>query len=74
MEKLRRKKDWEGRIVRARCEMTNGYVTVPAGTFFTVHRNYGGLEMVSEACSCCGMKAWFRKVRESDVELLPRSN
>lgn len=71
MEKLKRKKDWEGRKVRSKREMTNGYVTMPKGTILTVYRNHGGLEIIADSCACCGMKAWFRKVAEHDVELLP---
>ena len=40
MKKPKRKKDWVGLRVRSRKDLRNALGKIPAGTIFTVNRNY----------------------------------
>lgn len=68
---LKRKKDWEGRIVRTCCVLRSGMNEIPTGTLMRVTYNRSGLHLETKPCQCCGVKVFIRGVSESDVELLP---
>lgn len=70
MDRPKLKRDWEGRKVRTLLPMRNGMMEIPAGTVCTVRRNYAGLRLSTDPCSCCGVRVSISKVGECDVELL----
>ncbi len=70
MKKPKLKRDWEGLKVRSLAPLINGWAEMPAGNIFTVMRNYGGLHLRSEPCSCCGAKFFITKVPENAVEII----
>lgn len=61
---------WRGRRVIAEREIVNGYMTLPAGTVFTVRAKFKGFEMYSEPCGCCGGRMNVTRVDRSAVSLL----
>lgn len=70
MKKPKRKRDWHGLKVRSRQEFRNGLGSVPAGTVFTVERNFSGMHLISDPCQCCGVRFRISKVPEADVEII----
>ena len=64
---LRRKSEWACAIVRSDHEVGHGSDRMPAGTFWLVRRNYGGLELQSFPCRCCGKQSFVGPVPEDDV-------
>ncbi|MFQ5647581.1 MAG: hypothetical protein ACE5GM_11695 [bacterium] len=63
------KRDWEGLKVRSIRAMRNGQAELPAGTVFTIERNYGGLHLKSAPCETCGISIYIR-IPESYVEII----
>ena len=67
---LRKKAAWGGGIVRAKIRVSNGQGVLPAGSYYQIVRNYGGLELVSLPCRCCGFRLHVSKVGEHEVDYL----
>jgi len=70
MKKPKRKKDWVGLRVRSRKDLRNALGKIPAGTIFTVNRNYAGLQLESDPCPHCGVRFFITKVSERDVTII----
>ena len=64
---LRRKSEWEGAIVQTLIGVRNRGGGLPAGTYWLVTRNHGGLELTSLPCRCCGFRLHIIKVNEREV-------
>lgn len=61
-------RDWIDMRVRTKEVMRNGYVEIPAGSTATVTGIGVGLELKFDPCTCCGMRAFIRRVHGSAVE------
>jgi len=59
-----------GRKVRAKQELRSGWAAIPAGTILTIRSKQGGLGLVSDPCSTCGVSLSITKVQPQYVELL----
>lgn len=70
MKTPRLKRDWVGLRVVSCVPLSNGLARLPAGTFWRVKRNYGGLELVSEPCPTCGIRLRITRVPERDVNIV----
>jgi len=70
MKKPKRKKDWVGLRVRSRKDLQNSLGKIPAGTIFTVDRNYAGLYLTSDPCPHCGVRFFIIKVPEREVTII----
>lgn len=66
------KRDWNGRYVKTKVELTNGHTRIPKGTVLRVRENYAGLRLETEACPHCGVSVFITRVPESEVLLLPK--
>lgn len=65
------KRDYVGWFVRTTREMSNGYVTIPAGKIAKVEgQNRLGSTLKFQACECCGMQAILSRVQPSDMEFI----
>jgi len=64
------KRDMVGRHVILKCSLKNGVQILPPGTICWVNKIYRGLELWSEKCPCCGVKAFISKVPYCDVEFI----
>lgn len=62
--------DWNGRKVKLREKIANGYGSWPAGTPATVVDAGSGLHLQFERCKCCGFHGHVRRVHPSAVELV----
>ncbi len=60
--------EWEGKRVMTLREITNGWVTLPAGTLATVVRKFGGL-WLEHTCNC-GIKVKLSRVSVESVEVI----
>ena len=69
-EMRRRRSTWEGAVVKTLERIENRGGAMPAGSYWLVLRNRGGLELVSLPCRCCGFQLRVLKVGESSVEYL----
>ena len=67
---LEKKANWKGAVVRSRRRIHNGHGSLPADAYWQVLRNYGGLELYSLPCKCCGFRLMSAKVSEQDVEYI----
>ena len=67
---LRRKVAWDGGIVRAKVGVGNSQGRLPAGSYYLIIRNHGGLELLSLPCRCCGFRLHVSKVEEHEVDYL----
>lgn len=63
--------DWVGKRVRTRYELRNGLMVIPKGTVCEVTYARSGLSLKTEACGCCGVAVYIKRVPASDVELVP---
>jgi hypothetical protein len=74
-EKLKRKRDWEGRYVKLLREFeSQGGNIFPVGTVMRVDRNFGGLHLSRVACCerCRHLhRDRIKGISEYAVELLP---
>lgn len=64
---LAKKGDWADAVVRSTSELGLAGDRMPAGTFWIVKRNYGGLELRSFPCRCCGKQSFVGRVGEDEV-------
>jgi len=48
-------RDWEGRKVKTKVEMRNGYFVIPAGTIMTIKHTGPVKYLIGEPCKCCGI-------------------
>jgi hypothetical protein len=55
---------------RTRCPLTNYWGTIPPGTEVRVTDKRGGLRILAEPCSCCGVQMRMSHVPMSDLELI----
>ncbi|TES99592.1 hypothetical protein [Burkholderia cepacia] len=60
--------DWLNMRVRTKCEMANGYATIPAGALATVTGTGNGLWLKIDPCPHCGISVNITRVHGSDVE------
>ena len=67
---LRKKREWGGGIVRAKSRVSNCHGMLPAGSYYQIIQNYGGLELLSLPCRCCGFRLHVSKVGEHEVDYL----
>lgn len=71
IRRLRRKRDWEGAVVKALGDIGNrGGESVRAGWIGRVTRNYKGLSITFDICKVCGTRTYVSGVCESEVEYL----
>ncbi len=65
-------RDWVGKRVKTVREMSNGWCTIASGTICTVDSVSGGtgLSLVSDPCSCCGVKVRISRIHATDVEVI----
>ena len=68
--KLRR--DWIGCTVRAKRDIRNGYMMLPAGTLFIVDSAHRKANLRSKRCDCCGMWMFVTQVEWDALEFLGR--
>lgn len=61
--------EWEGTTVRTRREITNGFMTIPAGAVCTIHAKFKGFTLRSEPCATCGVRVSVSRVHPADVEV-----
>lgn len=65
------KRDYIGRTVRAAVEMSNSYITIPAGKVGKVeYQGPRGSTLEFEACQCCGIKARITGVPAHEIEFV----
>ena len=62
-----RRRPWVGAIVRSARQLPARGGLMPAGMFYIVTENYGGLEMRALACRSCHHTHSVRGIRERDV-------
>lgn len=65
-------REWNGKKIRTKRDLTNGWGTVKAGTVCTVSGGIGGvgLTLKADSCPCCGLRALISRVHSSDVEVV----
>jgi len=61
----------KGRRVRILRALTNGWMTIPAGTECCITRKFQGYSLTSDKCSHCGVQIHISRVKWYDVDLLP---
>lgn len=68
----KRVRDWYGKRVRTTRSLTNGVVTMPAGSLATVKNTPSGtgLHLKFDGCPSCGCAAHMSRVRADDVEVI----
>lgn len=65
-------KDLVERRVRTLAEMSNGFMTIPAGTICAVTTTHQGLlSLKSEPCPHCGVRIHISRVSRFAVEFFP---
>ena len=69
----RLKRDRVGLWIKTVFVIKNGAQVIPAGTECLIVRWYGGAELWSKPCSCCGVSVRITHVRsEIDMEVLDK--
>lgn len=65
------KRNYAGQTVRTLYQMSNGYVTIPAGELATIRsQSSHGSELQFVPCSCCGLSAKVSHVQADAIEFV----
>jgi len=65
------KRDYQGRRVRTKEVMHNGWVQIPAGALAIIdQQSPKGSVLLFDACACCGMRARISAVGKDDIEFV----
>ena len=68
------KRDYVGRLIRTTREMSNGFVTIPAGKTGVVESHSPrGSTLIFDACECCKMQAHISRIQASDIEFIEQT-
>ena len=69
------KREYVGRRVRTLRPFSNGWGVIPSGALATIRaQNNKGSELVSDACSCCGLQAKISAIGAEDIEFVEPMN
>lgn len=67
----RLKREYVGRYVRTKRDMSNGFVTIPAGMIGLIDaQSPKGSILTFSPCKCCGMTAHVSRVQPTDFEFI----
>jgi len=61
---------WTGKKVRTLRDMSNGWLTIKAGTICIIKRKFAGFALETERCLTCGVAIKISRVQPCDVELV----
>lgn len=62
---------WIGKAVRLEYDVTtNGGIKYPRGTLATITRKFGGFDIESEPCKCCGVRVQIKQLPCTDLSLV----
>ncbi len=66
----KRMRDWEGRLVRTKRAMRNGYVKIPEGTVMRIRTARSGVSLETvDLCPICRVRCFIRRVDPQDLHL-----
>ena len=61
-----------GKKIRTLIQMQNGLMVIPKGAVCTITRKYGGFNLNSEPCKCCGVQKRITRVSFREVQLIEK--
>ena len=59
---------WKGQRVRSLAPIGTRIGVLPAGTMFTITHKFGGFDVTSDPCECCGFQMHISRVQPGKLE------